>query len=275
MAADLVPVEPPEGEDVGLSARQISALEQLHALGAGPKLPTDEKYDSNPQIRALQMVYEGRLGGPGRGQGRPGRDERISVQLTQYVRSNLGKKVTKALERALATDAGERINLDAIKLIVDMEHKEAKLQLSEDAADLDNLSKEELVATLYELVNDAQTGQVITATFTEVPTAEEAVAAIDSRERKAEDRRRNATRKRNKRAAKRRPSTSPVASSQRDGDPPGPVGNGTVAPSAGADGRGRTAPDRKASSGPFSQAAIRRAAERRRASRLGQAEPPS
>jgi hypothetical protein len=161
MAADLVPVEPPDGEDIGLSPRQISALEQLHALGAGPKLPSDEKYHSNPQIRALQMVYEGRLGGPGRGQGRPGREERISVQLTQYVRSNLGKKVTKALERALATDAGERINLDAIKLIVDMEHKEAKLQLSEDAADLDNLSKEELVAALYDLVNDAQTGQVI------------------------------------------------------------------------------------------------------------------
>src|SRR3954447_1031094 len=208
MAADLVPVEPPEGEDVGLSARQISALEQLHALGAGPKLPTDEKYDSNPQIRALQMVYEGRLGGPGRGQGRPGRDERISVQLTQYVRSNLGKKVTSALERALKTDAGERINLDAIKLIVDMEHKEAKLQLSEDAADLDNLSKEELVAALYDLVNDAQTGQVITATFTEVPTPEQTVAANDSRERKAEARRRNASRKRN---AKQRRRATPAA----------------------------------------------------------------
>src|SRR3954462_8632938 len=178
MAADLVPVEPPEGEDVGLSARQISALEQLHALGAGPKLPTDEKYDSNPQIRALQMVYEGRLGGPGRGQGRPGRDERISVQLTQYVRSNLGKKVTKALERALATDAGERINLDAIKLIVEMEHKEAKLQLSEDRADLDSLSKEELIATLFDLVNDAQTGQVIEATFSEVTPREPVVAGL-------------------------------------------------------------------------------------------------
>jgi hypothetical protein len=110
MAADLVPVEPPDGEDVGLSPRQISALEQLSALGAGPKLPTDEKYHSNPQIRALQMVYEGKLGGPGRGQGRPGREERISVQLQSYVRQNLGKKVTRALERALNQSAGERIN---------------------------------------------------------------------------------------------------------------------------------------------------------------------
>src|SRR3954451_3140275 len=184
MAADVVPYEPPDGEDIGLSARQISALEQLHALGAGPKLPTDEKYDSNPQIRALQMVYEGRLGGPGRGQGRPGRERRISVQLTEYVRENLGKKVTKALERALATDAGERVNLDAIKLITEIEHKEAKLQLSEDAADLDTLSKEELVATLYDLVNDAQTGQVIPAPFTDIPAPEAVVAAIDSRERK-------------------------------------------------------------------------------------------
>lgn len=274
MAADLVPVEPPDGEDVGLSARQVSALEQLHALGAGPKLPTDEKYHSNPQIRALQMVYEGRLGGPGRGQGRPGREERISVQLQNYVRANLGKKVTKALERALATDAGERINLDAIKLIVDMEHKEAKLQLSEEAADLDNLSKEELVATLYDLVNDAQTGHVITATFTEVPTPEQTVAEIDSRERKAEDRRRNATRKRNKRAAKRRPSTSPAASGQRNGDSSSPPANGTVTPSAGEDGRRDAAPDRRPSPNPVTQAAIRRAAERRRASSLGQAEPP-
>ena len=44
----------------------------------------------------------------------------MSVTLTEYVRENLGKKVTKALERALATDAGERINLDAIKMIVEM-----------------------------------------------------------------------------------------------------------------------------------------------------------
>src|SRR3954471_22260806 len=209
MAADLVPVEPPEGEDVGLSARQISALEQLNALGAGPKLPTDEKYDSNPQIRALQMVYEGRLGGPGRGQGRPGRERRISVQLTEYVRENLGKKVTKALERALATDAGERVNLDAIKLITEIEHKEAKLQLSEDAAALDNLSKEELVATLYDLVNDAQTGQVTTATFTDIPAPEAVVAAIDSRERKAEVRRRSASRKRNDK--RKRAASTPAA----------------------------------------------------------------
>lgn len=263
MAADVVPYENPDGEDVGLSQRQISALEQLHALGAGPKLPTDEKYHSNPQIRALQMVYEGRLGGPGRGQGRPGRDERISVQLTQYVRSNLGKKVTRALERALNTDAGERINLDAIKLIVDMEHKEAKLQLTEDAADLDNLSKEELIATLYDLVNDAQTGQVITATFTEVPTPEEAVAAIDSGERKAEERRRRATAKRNRGKAKRAARTPAADSSKPDGDPPGSTGNGTVAPSAGKAGRGRPTPDRPKSPNPVTQAALRRAANRR------------
>lgn len=263
MAADVVPYENPDGEDVGLSQRQISALEQLHALGAGPKLPTDEKYHSNPQIRALQMVYEGRLGGPGRGQGRPGRDERISVQLTNYVRSNLGKKVTKALERALQSDAGERINLDAIKLIVDMEHKEAKLQLTEDAADLDNLSKEELIATLYDLVNDAQTGQVITATFSEIPTPEQAVAALDSGERKAEERKRRATAKRNRSTAKRKARTPAAASGEPNGDSPSSTGNGTVTPSAGATGRGRTSTDRQASPNPVTQAALRRAANRR------------
>jgi hypothetical protein len=263
MGAEVVPYEPPEGEDVGLSSRQISALEQLHALGAGPKLPTDEKYHSNPQIRALQMVYEGKIGGPGRGQGRPNRDARISVQLQNYVRSNLGKKVTRALERALNEDAGERINLDAIKLIVDMEHKEAKLQLSEDAADLDSQSKEELLATLYELVNDPQTGQVITATFTPLPSPEEAVAEIDRKERAAEDRRRNATRKRNvKRAAK--PASTPAAtSSETDRDPSGVTANGTHTPSAGATGRGDAASDREARPNPVTQAALRRAANRR------------
>src|SRR3954454_2612894 len=230
MAADLVPVEPPDGEDIGLSPRQISALEQLHALGAGPKLPSDEKYHSNPQIRALQMVYEGRLGGPGRGQGRSVREERISVQLTNYVRSNLGRKVTKALERALASDAGERINLDAIKLIVDMEHKEAKLQLTEDAADLDNLNKEELVAALYDLVNDAQTGQVIEATFTQVPTPQQTVAAVVDREVKTEKRRSNATRKRNAAAKRKRAAGASAAKAgQRNGDPSSPAVNGTDA----------------------------------------------
>jgi hypothetical protein len=263
MAADVVPYENPDGEDVGLSARQVSALEQLTALGASPKLPTDEKYHTNPQIRALQMVYEGKLGGPGRGQGRPGREERISVQLTAYVRQKLGTKVTKALERALATDAGERINLDAIKLIVDMEHKEAKLQLSEDQADLNDASKEELIAALYDLVNDAQTGQVITATFAPIPTPEQAVAEIDSRERKAEDRRRNATRKRNKRTAKRKPSAPAAASGQRNGDPSSPPGNGAVAPGAGANGRGDAKADRPAHPNPVTQAALRRAANRR------------
>jgi hypothetical protein len=259
MAADLVPVEPPDGVDIGLSARQVSALEQLNALGAGPKLPTDEKYHPNPQIRALQMVYEGKLGGPGRGQGRPGREERISVQLTQYVRQNLGKKVTKALERALASDAGERVNLDAIKLITEIEHKEAKLQLSEDQADLDNLSKEELIATLYDLVNDAQTGQVITATFTEIPSPEQTVAEADSRERVKEERRRRATAKRNK----RRRRTSAAGGNQRNRDTPSPSANGTDTPSVGAAGGGRPAADRQASGNPVTQAALRRAANRR------------
>lgn len=261
MAADLVPVEQPDGEDIGLSPRQISALEQLHALGAGPKLPTDEKYHSNPQIRALQMVYEGKLGGPGRGQGRPGREERISVQLQSYVRQNLGKKVTKALERALNQSAGERINLDAIKLIVDMEHKEAKLQLSEDQADLDSQSKEELLETLYELVNDPQTGQVITATFSEIATPEQAVAQVVDRELAASDKARLATRKRNKRAKNRA-----SAAAGRNGNSPRAVANGNDSPSDRADGRGNATSDRPANPNPVTQAALRRAANRRRAS---------
>jgi hypothetical protein len=254
MAAELEPYGTSDGVDISLSARQISALEQLHALDAGPRLPTDEKYHSNPQIRALQMVYEGKLGGPGRGQGRPTRDQRMSVTLTEYVRENLGKKVTKALERALATDAGERINLDAIKMIVEMEHKEAKLQLSEDRADLDSLSKEELIATLFDLVNDAQTGQVIEATFSEVTPPEAVVAEIDRRAVAKQARQRNRT------IRKRRSSTA--KGGKRNGGSPRTGENGVDTGGAGTNGRGLAAPDRTTHPNPVTQAALRRAANR-------------
>jgi hypothetical protein len=215
------------------------------------------------------MVYEGKIGGPGRGQGRPNRDARISVQLQNYVRQNLGKKVTRALERALNEDAGERINLDAIKLIVDMEHKEAKLQLSEDAADLDSQSKEELLATLYELVNDPQTGQVITATFTPIPTPEQTVAEIDYKERVTEERKRRAVTKRNqrdKKRAQRATAASIATSSKPDRGSSSPAENGTDNGSAREFGRGDASPDHEARPNPVTQAALRRAADRRRAS---------
>ena len=263
MATEIVPLEEPDGEDSDLQPHQVAALEKLFALGAEPRKPTDEKYHSNPQIRALQMVYEGKLGGPGRGQGRPTREDRISVQLTQYVREKLGTKVTKALERALNSSAGERINLDAIKLIVEMEHKEAKLQLTEDKADLDNLSKEELVATLFDLVGDAQTGQVIQATFTDLPTPKETVTAQVEREAAAETRRRDRERKRRKRAAAKRAARPPaVDRSERNGDSSSPSVNGADAPGAGGNGRGEPAADRPTHPNPVTQAALRRAARR-------------
>jgi hypothetical protein len=252
-------------DDVGLTQRQITALENLYALGAGPRASLDDKFDSNPQIRALQMVYEGKLGGPGRGQGRPSRDQRISVTLTEYVRTTLAPKVKTALDRALRQDAGERINLDAIKLIVEMEHKEAKLQLSEDAADIDNLSKEELLATLFDLVNDAQTSGVIEATFTEGTAGASGTAVeVPSAKDLAAINRAKATRRRA--AKKRRAAKQPDAvagAGEHNGDSPHSSANGVDTGSAEQDRRGATARDREAHPNPVAQAALRRAANRR------------
>ena len=65
-------------EDSALRERQIAALERLHELGGMPR-KEGERYASDPQIRALQMVYDGRFGGPGLNQGRPrSRGERVA-----------------------------------------------------------------------------------------------------------------------------------------------------------------------------------------------------
>lgn len=270
MAADLVPSDDPDAvESVGLTGTQVRALENLHKLGAAPRASVDEKYSKDPQIRALQMVFEGKFGG---GPQRRNRNERISVGLTQYVRGHLSKKVQKALDRALKSDAGERINLDAIKLIVDMEHKEAKLQLSEDQADLENKSKEELLATLFDLVQEAQTASVINATFRDIPTqppTDERLLALDQKEQQKQ--RRESARVATQRARRR---ASTAESSERNGDSPDATGNGVDAGRTGADGRGVSAQDRQQRPSPLSEATLRRAADRRRASRVGKAEPP-
>jgi hypothetical protein len=271
MAAELVPADPERSGSIGLTSTQVNALEQLHRLGAQPRANPDDKYDSNPQIRALQMVFEGRFGGGPRTT--RSRQQRISVGLTEYVRGHLGKKVQKALDRALKADAGERINLDAIKLIVEMEHKEAKLQLSEDQADIDNQTKEELLATLFELVQDAQTASVINATFSDItpqPSEENLLALSQEVKRREQS---DAARARAARS-RARARASAAESGERNGDSSDASANGSDTGRTRQHGRRVPASDRPARPDPIPEAALRRAADRRRASRVGKAEPP-
>lgn len=270
MAADLVPQDSDNVESVGLSQAQVTALERLHEIGAAPREP-DEKYDPDPQIRALQLVAEGKLGGSRKGA--RAREQRLSVGLTEHVRQNLTPKVKRALERALQSDAGERINLDAIKLIVDIENKEAKLQITEDQADIDSQTKEQLLATLFELVSDAQTGGVINATFTDVPTASPSENRLLEIDRQARDQRtkdlqreRNKTRSNKRRADReaereRKAAASATPSGRRHRGTPSSVVDGLDLGSPRPNGREQPKGDRPANRRPISKAALRRATD--------------
>lgn len=151
-----------DDDDLGLTARQINALERLAELGAEPAVPHPDKpdkmlYNSNPQIRALQLVFEGRFGGAGRGQGRPKPVQpRAAEVLAEEIRSAAYvRKMKKALVRGLRKDAGPRVNNDTIKLSIDIERGERALQIKEEEHE-DNYSgsKEDLVVQLIEALSD-------------------------------------------------------------------------------------------------------------------------
>jgi hypothetical protein len=151
-----------DDDDLGLTARQINALERLSELNAEPAVPNPDKpgkmiYSPNPQIRALQLVFEGRFGGAGRGQGRPKPTQpRAAEVLADEIRKAPHvRKMQKALDRALRKDAGARTNLDAIKLSMEIEREERKLQLNEDKhAENYTGSKDDLVVELITALAD-------------------------------------------------------------------------------------------------------------------------
>lgn len=254
MAAEIVPVDDPhvipEDSSIELEPRQVAALDKLYGLGAQPRQAGD-RYDKDPQVRALQMVYEGRIGGPTTGAGRPARASRAAQGLSQYIQEKLQPKLKKALDRALDEEAGVKANLDAIRLAMDIENKEAKLQLDEDTRDVDDQSKDELLATLFALVADARTEAVIQATFTEEAIPEAEIVSEEARSS--------------------RPSTpAPVATAHRSQrDPARPSSTRSNTRGVGDDGRASSAGDRKAHPNPFTEIALRRAAERRRATSMG------
>jgi hypothetical protein len=248
MAADLVlrkesdDIEPED--ESGLSDRQIDALEWLDEHGHVPA-HFDNKldkyvYSSDPQVRAYQMIFQGRFGGERSGAGRP----RAAQSLAEYVRNKLQPKMRKALERGLDEKAGAKTNLDAIRLAMDIENREAKLQLDEDQQDLDQQGKEELIGTLFTLFGEASTGAVIEAAFQDLGAEEDKASAsrgvIEGGTR-----------------SNRTQSAEESADSTRSPEA------GDNVRSNRSNGRGAAKGDRQASSNPYTQAAKRRAAQRR------------
>src|SRR3954451_18862262 len=262
-------IEPREDDNsLGLEPRQLTALQKLIELGAEPAYVDGEGktvYSKDPQTRALQLIYEGRFGGPNRGQGRK---KRAAEAMAEHIRSNFTRRMTRALGRALKADAGTKANLDAIRLAIDIERGERKLQIEEDEHD-GNLgdTREELLTTLFSLVGDPATAAAIEGTIVEdgepefiteadiIDEGPEDVQAPeeDFEEEAADD------------------ADSPAAGVNRsDGTPAAASEHGSDAGSAGQNGSGRATRDRQASPNPLTQAALRRSAERRRAMALGE-----
>jgi len=221
-------------EDVGLNERQLNALGRLHRLGSRPRQEGDP-YDSDPQIRALQLVYEGRMGGPGLKQGRPrtgvNREERAAQVIAKEIRERFTGRMIRALDRALRKDAGTRSNLDAVKLALEIENREAALQLRESEADFDTKTKEELLATIFELVAEPQVAAAIEGSAIDITDAE----VVGS---------------------------SSASENGRNGDTPSVGTNGSDPGDAGPTRSERLARHRATSDNPFTQAAIRRAKQR-------------
>lgn len=228
--------------DLGLHERQVQALGRLHRLGGKPH-EEGEPYASDPQIRALQLVYEGRMGGPGLKQGRPRtgvsttaeRQQRAAETIATEIRQRFTGKMIKALDRALKKDAGTKANLDAVKLALDIENREASLQLKENEADFDTKTKEELLATLFQLVAQPQTAAAIEGTAWDITDAEEVTGTEDP---------------------------SAPSSTGSNGNSASIGVNGSDAGGAGSPDRERLAANRAKSPNPFTQAALRRANER-------------
>jgi hypothetical protein len=232
-------VEGDSEEAVGLTDTQIQALNKLHELDAQPRKP-DEPYSRNPQVRAYQMMYEGRLGGPGRGQGRK-RKPRAAEHVAREIREKLAPRIFSVLKEALEDD-NVKVRLQAADMALDIERQEAKLSLDEDKTDaeIDKMNREQLVAELITLVSDPATqaalgGYDADATAIEEVTDAEVVTEVDTE-------------------AEALAGVAGAAGSAKARDHSGiPRSNG----------RGNAASNRPKRPNPWTQAAKRRSAERR------------
>jgi hypothetical protein len=232
-----------DNDDDALRDRQLAALERLHDLGAAPR-PPEGAYSGDPQIRALQLVYEGRFGGPGRNQGRPRQrgEPRAAEVIAEEIRHRFTGRMTRALERALRREAGVRANLDAVKLALEIENREAALQIKEAEVDLESATKEELLVTLFEIIGQPQTTAAIEGTAFDITEAE----VVKTGDERGD----------NERAASN--GHSPIVGENgSDGDPARSGKAGRHARSARTNGGRRSKRDRSESTNPFTEAALR------------------
>lgn len=277
MAGEIVPPEGIEGEDYFvIEKRGNNIVVPIHREG------TD--YHPDPQVRAYQLVYEGRLGGARQ----PGRrnSKRASQDIAREVRDRLTPKLIKVLDRGLRKDAGINANLAAFRAALAVEHDEAELALKEEEADLSKASREELLDTLVALLKDPSTeaaveGAIIEGSGYEVEAGEEdgqAEAVTNGyngnsapgeppvrREREVHERagsERNGEGGEGGRAVRK-----PVVRNRATADSgANGLDSGEAAPSR----RRASAANRLGSPDSLIESAKRRAAERRRASRLDQ-----
>lgn len=163
------------GEDIGLSARQVQALEWLSANDAEPApIDPDTKrpvYSKDAKVRAYQMIFEGRFGGPGRGQGRKAKP-RAAEHVADEVRKRAGK-IVRVLDRGLDSE-NERLAVDTAIQALKIEREERELQLREEKQeyDLEGATKEEMIASLIELASDPNLAAAIQESSITIPDSE-------------------------------------------------------------------------------------------------------
>ena len=168
MREDIAEREAADGEDAGLEPRQIAALERLHEMGAAPR-KDGEKYSSDRKVRMQQLIYEGRAGGPQANSGR--RKSRAGAAVADHISNYLTPKIKKALDDGL-TDEEIAIRLKTVDLALKIEREEASLQLREEQTDLDNADKEQLIAALISLARDPESAAALEAAVIELPESE-------------------------------------------------------------------------------------------------------
>lgn len=253
MSTEITRFEGDDSEDFGLADRQVAALEALGKLGAAPR-GEGEAYSPDRRVRAQQLIYEGRLGGPGRGQGRR-RQARASETVAEYVRETLTPKIQKALKDGLHEGEDLTIRLKTADMALKVEREEAQLQLREEQSDLDNASKEQLIAAIIALTSDSETQAALEGAVIDLP--ESAVTEVPPRE---DNNNGNGGRTPEPEAA------GAAVGSSGNGATSVPEATGADTGEAGSNGTGDPEASGSQRPNPFKQAARRRATNRRRAS---------
>lgn len=240
---------------LGLEDYQVRALERLAELGETPAEFDEEKqlyvWSKNRKVRAYQLLAAGKIGGTRNGAGRPAKQPRAAEELATYVRTDLVKPMKEGLRRALSPKAGVRANLDAIKLAQEIENRERKLQIEEEEheGNIGN-TREELIATLIAIVTDPTTEAAIEGTSEDIT---EAIVISDDNEQYAFG----------EGEAQANGSGRPARTPRRKAVAASFDGSGGDRRRLGPNGRARATRDRTESTNPITQAALRRAAQRR------------